>query len=270
MGNVPVRIVGALNPIQSNFSNSEQLKVYLPYTTVMHRTLGQSYLASITVRVGDSVTLALDDEPQRLTQTGLPAVDAGMQVSLLARRPELSAAELRLRSTLRSADATRASYLPGPQPHRYTRLLQHRSWRVAEESGGRLGCWTEPTVPAIAPDEIRHRHFQGGLRTGRGELPADALRPLGDVENNLAGRRHYTEQEAMRERALASAKEAERIYRIRYESGAESLQSWLTAQETRRNAEITLAENRLNKLLNYVALVQSLGGDAKAGTHPDT
>lgn len=56
LGNVPVRIVGVLEPIQSNFGGSEQLRVYLPYTAVMNRMLGQSYLESITVRVDDSVS----------------------------------------------------------------------------------------------------------------------------------------------------------------------------------------------------------------------
>ncbi|WP_043311578.1 MacB family efflux pump subunit [Pseudomonas sp. ML96] len=56
LGNVPVRIIGVLEPIQSNFGGSDQLRVYLPYTAVMNRMLGQAYLESITVRVDDSVS----------------------------------------------------------------------------------------------------------------------------------------------------------------------------------------------------------------------
>ena len=55
LDNVPVRIVGVLAKIQSNFGGSDQLKVYLPYSAVMNRMLGQSYLESITVRVADDV-----------------------------------------------------------------------------------------------------------------------------------------------------------------------------------------------------------------------
>lgn len=51
------------------------------------------------------------------------------------------------------------------------------------------------------------------------------------------------------------------IYRIRYEAVVVSLQSWLTAQETQRTTETTLTENRLDRTLNYIDLVQSLGGD---------
>ncbi|GGJ78360.1 MacB family efflux pump subunit [Pseudomonas matsuisoli] len=56
LNNVPCRIVGVLDTIQSNFGASDSLRVYLPYTSVMKRVLGQSYLESITVRVDDSVS----------------------------------------------------------------------------------------------------------------------------------------------------------------------------------------------------------------------
>ena len=56
LGNVPVRIIGVLEPIQSNFGGSDSLRIYLPYTAVMNRMLGQSYLESITVRIDDSVS----------------------------------------------------------------------------------------------------------------------------------------------------------------------------------------------------------------------
>ena len=55
LGNVPVRVVGVLNPIQSNFGGGDQLRVFLPYTAVMNRMLGQSHLESITVRIDDKV-----------------------------------------------------------------------------------------------------------------------------------------------------------------------------------------------------------------------
>jgi outer membrane protein TolC len=41
-----------------------------------------------------------------------PAVDAGLPATLLDRRPDLRAAELRLRETLAQSDATRLSFYP--------------------------------------------------------------------------------------------------------------------------------------------------------------
>ena len=56
LGNVPVRIIGVSKAQSSAFGNDQNLNIWVPYTTVLSRMLGQSYLRSITVRVSDSVT----------------------------------------------------------------------------------------------------------------------------------------------------------------------------------------------------------------------
>ncbi len=56
LGNVPVRIVGVTKKKESGFGNDSNLRLWLPYTSVMSRMLGQSYLRSITVRVADNVS----------------------------------------------------------------------------------------------------------------------------------------------------------------------------------------------------------------------
>ena len=57
LGNVPSRVVGVLSPSQGGMGmgGGDQLRVYLPYSSVMARMLGQSYLGSITVRIADDV-----------------------------------------------------------------------------------------------------------------------------------------------------------------------------------------------------------------------
>ncbi|MFT3997445.1 MAG: TolC family protein, partial [Asticcacaulis sp.] len=52
------------------------------------------------------------DEATQLPTYELPAIAPGLPADLLARRPDLKAAEARLRGTLRSVDATRASMYP--------------------------------------------------------------------------------------------------------------------------------------------------------------
>ncbi|AZV94312.1 macrolide ABC transporter permease/ATP-binding protein MacB [Bordetella sp. J329] len=56
LGNVPVRIIGVTAKNESPFGNSEQLNVWVPYTTAMSRILGQSYLRNITIRVADNIS----------------------------------------------------------------------------------------------------------------------------------------------------------------------------------------------------------------------
>jgi len=50
------------------------------------------------------------------------------------------------------------------------------------------------------------------------------------------------------------------MYEIRYRAGASTLQDWLDAQEKRRSAEVSWAENRYNRLVNHATLCLALGG----------
>lgn len=52
LGSVPSRIIGVID-VQTGMFNSDSLNVYLPYSTVLSRMLGQSNVRSIIVRVKD-------------------------------------------------------------------------------------------------------------------------------------------------------------------------------------------------------------------------
>ena len=54
LGKVPFRVIGVAAHKDSAFGNGNNLNVYAPYTTVLGRMLGQSYLRNITVRLGDA------------------------------------------------------------------------------------------------------------------------------------------------------------------------------------------------------------------------
>lgn len=205
----------------------------------------------------------VEEEPLRLLNIDVPPVDADLPASLLGRRPDLQASELRLRRTLKNLDATRASYYPDL---RLTGSLGYGSASLSEllqNPVGTLGAGV--SLPFL---QVRRMNLDIDLSKTDYEIAVNNFRQglyqsLVEVENALAGRRHFAEQEEMRERSLVSAREVERIYQVRYQNGAETLQSWLRAQETRRNAEISLSEARLNRLLNALSLYQALGGDAR-------
>lgn len=62
LGSLPARIIGVAEEQQSGFGSSESLNVWLPYTTVMKRMLGQSYLRSITVRIKDNIDMDVAEQ----------------------------------------------------------------------------------------------------------------------------------------------------------------------------------------------------------------
>ncbi|PLW76073.1 MacB family efflux pump subunit [Cohaesibacter celericrescens] len=53
VGKIPLRVIGLVSAEQGGFGSSQNLSLYLPYTTVQARFLGDSTLRSITIRVKD-------------------------------------------------------------------------------------------------------------------------------------------------------------------------------------------------------------------------
>ena len=56
LGRLPVRIIGVTKPIESISGNSDELNVWLPYTTVSGRIFRQDYVNDITVRIDANVS----------------------------------------------------------------------------------------------------------------------------------------------------------------------------------------------------------------------
>jgi macrolide transport system ATP-binding/permease protein len=59
VGKTPIRVIGVIAAQQGGFGGSDNLSVYLPYTSVQARFLGNMSLRSITVRVSDDTTSAI-------------------------------------------------------------------------------------------------------------------------------------------------------------------------------------------------------------------
>jgi len=202
-------------------------------------------------------------ERTQLPHGPLPTVEAGLPADLLARRPDLRAAELRLRESLANVDATKASFFPtftltGNLGSSSISLLN-----VMQNPIASLGVGL--TLPFIQwnTTKLTIRVSQTEYEEAVVNFRQTLYRALGDVENALSAHAQYQAQSAYLEQALASSREAERLAEIRYRAGATGLQTWLDVQENRRTAEATLAENRLNRLNNLMTLYQALGGDMR-------
>ena len=199
-------------------------------------------------------------ELQRLPFGTLPNVAAGMPVSILAQRPDLQAAEMRLKKYLASIDNTRASYYPsftltGSLGTSSTSLIE-----VIKNPYAALGAGL--TLPFIQWNtmklnvEIAKTDYEEAVVNFRQTLYS----ALSDVENSLSARTNYAEEVKQTEESLTLARKAEELAEIRYRTGATALQSLLDAQESRRDSERALAVVRLAQLKNGVTLYQALGG----------
>lgn len=53
--NMPIRVIGVTKKLSSMMGSDDSVNIWIPYTTVMGKMLGQSYLTSFTVRLKDDV-----------------------------------------------------------------------------------------------------------------------------------------------------------------------------------------------------------------------
>lgn len=199
--------------------------------------------------------------PTRLPDIAPPTVAAGIPAELLGRRPDLRAAELRLRSTLASGDATRANYYPKLSLTGSMGSASSTLANVLQNPIGTLGAGL--VLPFLQWNQMRldsaisRNEYEEAVVNFRQSL----YQAMADVENALSARGSLSAQGQELQASLDSSRRAEQIYEARYRTGAVALRTWLDAQERRRQAETNVSQNRYNRYVNQVTLYQALGGD---------
>jgi len=199
--------------------------------------------------------------PTCLPKGELKPLATGVPATLLERRPDLRAAEHRLRESLTDEDAVRMSYLPG---FSLTGSLGSSSvalTKVLTDPVGMLGAGI--TLPFLNWYDMKNNiavseaEYEEAVVSFRQTL----YTAFADVENALSAQAKDAEQGRKLREAFAKAIEAEELYGVQYKEGYISLQTWLDAQESRRNAESSVLENIYNQLNDRVTLYKALGGD---------
>ena len=200
------------------------------------------------------------DIPKKLPQSSLPIIDAGLPATLIARRPDLEAAALRLRKTLATKDATKASYYPsisltgslGASSTSLTELLQNPV----------LALGASLSLPFLQYNDMKkdiaisELDYESAIISYRQTL----YQAFADVENALSGRIEANAQLSDQQKNLELAQKSARLNEVRYRNGAIALKNVLDAQESVRSAEMSLAQTRYNQYTAYVTLMQALGG----------
>ena len=202
----------------------------------------------------------ISDEPQNLPNSALPSISAGIPAEVIASRPDLIASELRLRQALGNIDVARANFYPnftltgniGTGSSSLSEILSNPVGSVALNLALPFLNWNENQLnlkiskAAYEQTAINHRQT--------------VYTALQEVENALSAHALYAAQAQKEAKSLANAREAERLYEVRYRAGADSLKNWLDAQEARRQAELSHLAIRYNQYVNYIDLMLALGG----------
>ncbi|MEN6487924.1 MAG: efflux transporter outer membrane subunit [Smithella sp.] len=223
----------------------------------------------------NALAILFDQAPQnslpelkRLPDGPLPAIEPGLPASLLRQRPDLRAAELRLREYLADVDQSRASFYPsftltGSLGSSSTSLKDVLQNPVATLGAGLVLPFVQWNTMQLTV-KISQTTYEEAVVNFRQTL----YKALCDVENALSAHTQYQAESVSREESLTFAGQAEKLAETRYRAGATGVQDWLDAQETKRIAQTALVTNRLNRLKNMMTLYQALGGDTRAPLAP--
>ena len=199
-------------------------------------------------------------EPKKLPRIALPNISAGLPADILSRRPDLRAAELRLRESLANKDATKASYYPSIS---LTGSLGSTSTSLANLlKNPALTLGASLSLPFLQYNDmqkdlkISELDYEKAIIQYRNTL----YQAFADTENALSNRTELDKQVALQQRNLELAEKTERLTEVRYRNGAIALKSLLDAQETTRNARLSLVQTKQSQYNAYVTLMQAFGG----------
>ncbi|WP_421207080.1 efflux transporter outer membrane subunit [Aeromonas sp. 601027] len=192
----------------------------------------------------------------------IPEIAVGIPADLLARRPDVKAAELRLRKTLARGDEVRASFYPTLTLTGSASTASDKLAQVLQNPVGVLGA--SLTLPFLEynRNQLAIDSSELDYQIAETEFRKQLYTALVEVEDNLVARHHGQQRLAYLLEQLGYAKESERSAKVRFEAGATDVQGWLDEQNRLWDVEDSLLVQQ-KELLNVTSKIfQASGGGA--------
>ncbi len=217
----------------------------------------ENRLAVLLGRIGGTV------EPGgALSGVAPPEVPVGLPSKLLARRPDVLAAEQRLVAANARIGAARAAYFPSIA---LTGYAGTESLELASLFASGTGIWQAALglVEPIFNAGRTRRQVEAARARERQALAAYTRTVQGafaEVEDALVARRTGVAEREALARQVEALTRARRLAGLRYEGGDSSYLEVLDAERSLFRAELDLARARRDELAAAVDLFRALGG----------
>ena len=258
-----------LNIIERQYQSGAVLKldVYEAKRSLASQQVSHNKLEQALNEANNALAMLYNQAPvdmpvkiERLPDGPMPAVTAGIPSELLIRRPDVKSALYSLKSAYASKEATFAGYLPSLTLSSSLESSSEDLKNLLSNPIGTLGAnlllpflqWNEMELN----NKISELEVETAIVTYRQTL----YQAFQEVDNAISARQHYQYQGEKLAEFYDAASAAEKIYASQYKNGAVSIQDWLDAKETQREAEQSLLENRYNQFTTQATLYQALGG----------
>ncbi len=213
--------------------------------------------------------VASDDLPSSIeaVENAIAPVPAGLDSSILLRRPDVIESEFRLRSANAQIGAARAAFFPRIS---LTGLAGFASTALGSLFSG--GAFNFSVVPGATLPIFDGGANRGNLDYARAQFDAATASyqrtiqaAFRDVADALARRATIADQAGAQVRLEAAAQDTARLTEARYRGGIASFLESLDAQRSLYSARRSLASTRLVRARNLVDLYRAVGGDPTLG-----
>jgi multidrug efflux system outer membrane protein len=217
---------------------------------------------ALTVLVGAPIEPDLLPKNFDVAATTVRELPAGLPSEVLLRRPDIRAAENRLRSANANIGAARAAFFPSIT---LTASAGTASTALSGLFGGGSFSWAlipQLNLPIFDPGRLRGnlQVAQADQDIALSEYERTIQVGFREVSDALALTHTLAQQRVAQLELVAAATRANDLSLARYKAGRDSYLTQLVAERTRYVAQQSLIETRLAEQRNRVTLYRVLGG----------
>jgi multidrug efflux system outer membrane protein len=191
-----------------------------------------------------------------------PEVPAGLPSALLDRRPDVLAAEQNLVAANANIGVAKASYFPQIT---LSGFLGGQSTQLSSLFSGPNSAWS--FVPQVSQPIFAAGRLKSGVRLAEAQRESALIQyeraiqtAFTDVSNALIAHQRVRESRLKQEALVRTLQDRTRLAYVRYRGGVDTQLNALDADRDLFQAQLSLAEIRLNELLSVVQLYKALGG----------
>lgn len=191
-----------------------------------------------------------------------PEVPAGLPSALLERRPDIRAAEQNLIAATANIGVAKAAYFPQIS---LSGLLGGQSTQLTSLFTGPHSAWS--FVPQVTQPIFTAGRLKSNVRLAEAQQQSAMVQyqktiqtAFTEASNALIAHERLRESRVEQEKLVAALRDRTRLAYVRYEGGVDTLLNALDADRDLFQAELSLAQIRLNELLSVVQLYKALGG----------
>ncbi|MBV8905879.1 MAG: efflux transporter outer membrane subunit [Acidobacteriia bacterium] len=198
-----------------------------------------------------------------LTQQDLPPdVPAGLTSALLERRPDIRAAEQNLVAANAEIGVARAAYFPQVT---LSGALGGASTQLSSLFSGPNSTWS--LVPQVAQPIFTAGRLKSGVQFAQAERERELVQyektiqtAFTEVSNALIAHQRVRESREQQQALVDALGDRVRLAYLRYRGGVDTQLNALDADRDLFQAQLDLAQIRLQELLTVVQLYKALGG----------